>query len=86
MLKMHQQKADIDRLSVKRKGGGRRLLQIEATDKAEIINIAEYLNTIYIEDRFVHIVKSHENNQPNINSTIKVAENFAEELNNQMRK
>jgi hypothetical protein len=29
------------------KGGGRDLLQIEATYKAEIINLAEYLNSKY---------------------------------------
>jgi DNA-binding protein YbaB len=36
---MHHPKADIDRLHVKRKGG-RGLLQIEVTCKAEIINVA----------------------------------------------
>jgi hypothetical protein len=36
---------------VKRKGGGRGLLQIETTCEAEIINIAEYLNRKYIADR-----------------------------------
>jgi len=51
------------------------------TYKAEIINIAEYLDTKYTEDQFVNIVKSHESNQPNMNSTIKVAANVAEELN-----
>jgi hypothetical protein len=40
--KMHHPKADIDRLHVKRKGGGRDLSQIEVTCKAEII-VAEYL-------------------------------------------
>jgi len=44
MYKMHHPKADIDRLHVKRKEGGRRLVQVEAAYKAEIINIAEYLN------------------------------------------
>jgi len=78
---MRHPKADKDRLYVKRKAGGRDLLQIEATYRAETINIAEYLNTKYIEDQFVHIVKSHESNQPNINSTIKVAAEGAEELN-----
>jgi len=58
---------------------GRGLLQIEATYQAEIINIAEYLNTKYKTDQFVNIVKRHESNQPNMNSTIKV--NVAEELN-----
>jgi len=41
---------------VKRKGGGRGLLQIKANYKAEIISIAEYLNTKYTEDQFVNIV------------------------------
>jgi hypothetical protein len=66
---------------VKRKEGGRGLLQIEATRKVQIINNAEYLNTKYTEDRFVNIVNSHESNQPSINSTIKAAAKVAEELN-----
>jgi hypothetical protein len=36
------------------------------------------LDTKYTEDQCVNIVKSHENNQPNMNSSIKVAENVAE--------
>ena len=63
MYKMHHPKADIDRLYVKRKGGGRGLVQVEAAYKAEIINIAEYLNTNYKEDQFVNIVKNHESTQ-----------------------
>ena len=47
MYKMHHPKADIDRLYVKRKEGGRGLMQVEAAYKAKIINIAEYLNTNY---------------------------------------
>ena len=34
MYKMHHPKADMDRLYVKRKGGGRGLVQIEAAYKA----------------------------------------------------
>ena len=65
---MYNPKADTDRLYVKRRGGGGRgMLQIEVTYKAEIINTAEYLNTKYIEDQFVNTVKSHESNQPNMN-------------------
>ena len=56
--KTHHPKADMDRLYVKRKEGRRGLVQIEAAYKAEIINIAEYLNTNYKEDRFVSIVKT----------------------------
>ena len=46
---MYHPKADIDRLYVKRKEGGRGLVQDEAAYKAEIINITEYLNTNYKE-------------------------------------
>ena len=42
------------------RGGGRGLVQGEAAYKAEIIIIAEYLNTKYKEDQFVNIVKVHE--------------------------
>ena len=48
--------------------------------KAEIINIAEYLNTIYKEDQFVNIVKNHESTQPNMNSVLKIATRIMEEL------
>jgi hypothetical protein len=58
MHKMHHPKVDIDRLHVKRKGGGRGLLQIETTYKAETINIAEYLNVKYKEDWFLTLLKA----------------------------
>ena len=60
MYKMHHPRADTDRLYVKRKEGGRGLVKVEAAYKAEIINIAEYLNMKYKEDQFVNIVKVHE--------------------------
>ena len=56
-------------------------MQIQATYKAEIINIGEYLNTKCKKIRFVNITTNHESNQPNMNSTIKTAVKFAEELN-----
>jgi len=46
--------------------------------KADIINIAKYLNTKYAEDQFVNIVKS---SQSNMNSTVKMVAKVAEELN-----
>ena len=70
---MHHPKTDIDRLYVNRNQGGRGLVQIEATYKAEIIRIAEYLNTNYKKDQFLNIVKSQESTQPNMNSIIKTA-------------
>jgi trehalose-6-phosphate synthase len=57
------------------------MLQVEAAYKAEIINIAEYINTKYKEDQFVNIVKVHESTQPNMNSTLKSAAKILEELN-----
>jgi len=57
MHKMHHQKADIDRLYVKSKEGGRGMVQFEAAYKTEIINIAEYLNINCREDPFVNIFK-----------------------------
>jgi hypothetical protein len=80
MYKMHHPKADIDRLYVKRKEGGRGMVQVEAAYKAEVINIAEYLNTNYKEDQFVNIIKTHESTQPNMNSIIKSAAKIIEEL------
>jgi hypothetical protein len=59
MHKILHPKADIDRLYVKRKEGGRGLIQIQAAYKAEIINIAEYLNTMYKGDQFVNIVNNN---------------------------
>jgi len=50
MYGMHHSTADIDRLYVKRKEGGTDVLQTDATNKAEIINIAQYLNTKHAKD------------------------------------
>ena len=77
---MHHPKADIDRLYVKRKEGGRGLVQVEAAYKAEIINIAEYLNTNYKEDQFVNIFEKHESTQPNMNSVLKITTKIMEEI------
>jgi hypothetical protein len=78
---MHHPKADIDRLYIKRKEGGRGLVQVEAAYKTEMINIAEYLNTKYKGDQFVNIVKNHESTQPNINSIVKLVAKITEDLN-----
>jgi len=46
-----------------------------------MINIAENLNTNYKKkDQFLNTVKSHESTQPNMNSIIKTAAKFTEEL------
>jgi hypothetical protein len=53
---------------------------VEAAYKAEIINIAEYLNTKYKEDQLVNIVKNHEFAQPTMNSILKSAAKIVGEL------
>jgi hypothetical protein len=73
MYKMHHPKADIDRLYVKRKEGGRGLPQIEAAYKTEMINTVEYLNKKYKEDQFLNTIRSHDSNQPNMSSTVRAA-------------
>jgi hypothetical protein len=80
MYKMLHPKADIDSLYVKRKEVGRGLSQIEAAYKREIINIAEYLNKKYKKDQSVNIIKSHNSNQPTMNSTVRAATMITDEL------
>jgi hypothetical protein len=48
--------------------------------KQRILITAEYLNTKYKEDQLVDIVKSHESNQSNLNSTVKGAAKVVEEF------
>ena len=43
-------------------------------------NVAEYRNTTYKEDQFLNIVKSHESNQPIMNSAMKTAVKVLEEI------
>jgi hypothetical protein len=81
MYKMHHSKADFDRLYVKRKEGSRGLVQVEAAYKAEIVNIAIYLKTKYKEDQFLNTVLNNESMQPNMDSILKLAAKFTEELN-----
>ena len=56
------------------------MVQVEAAYKADIINIAEYLNTNYKDDQFVTIVKNRESTQPNMNSILTVATKIIAEL------
>jgi hypothetical protein len=46
-----------------------------------VISIAEYRKAKYKEDQFVNVVKSHKSNPTKMNSTIKIATNVVEELN-----
>jgi hypothetical protein len=50
------------------------------TNRSGILNIAEYLNTNYIGDRFANIVKNHEGTKPDMNSITKLAATITEDL------
>jgi hypothetical protein len=54
------------------------MLIIKTAYKENII--LENTHTKYTEDQFLSIVKSHDSNQPNKNSTIKTATKVAEGL------
>jgi hypothetical protein len=81
MYKIYHPKADRDRLYVKKKEGIGGLLQNEVTYKTDTINIAGYLNTKYTKYQFLNTVNSHERNQSNTNSPIRVVAKVAAELN-----
>jgi hypothetical protein len=53
---------------------------LKAAYKAELINIAEYLNTNCIQDQMVNTVTSHKNTQPNMHLTLRTEPNITEEL------
>ena len=80
MYKMHHPKADVDRLYVKRKEGGRGLMQVVAAYEAYIINNADYLNTNYKNDQFINTVQHHESTQPTMNSVIRLATKIKEDI------
>jgi hypothetical protein len=56
----HHPRADIDRLYVPRKEGGRGLMQVEGAYIAETINLVEYVESK--EDPLIKIVRTHEHN------------------------
>jgi hypothetical protein len=63
MLTIHGQyhpRADIDRLYVPRKEGGRGLMQVEVAYIAETVNLVEYVESK--EDPLIQIVRTHQHN------------------------
>ena len=55
---MHHPKADVDRLYIPRKAGGRGLVQLEITYKTTTIGLNTYLNNK--DDYLVKIAKDHD--------------------------
>ena len=56
----HHPKADVDRLYVPRKQGGRGLMQLEAAHAVEITKLMEYVEGK--EDPLIQVVRTHQNN------------------------
>lgn len=57
--KMHHPKADVDRLYIPRKEGGRGLIQLELSYKTTTIGLLTYMETT--NDWMIKLVKQHEN-------------------------
>lgn len=76
LLNMHgmiHPRADIDRLYIPRKNGGRGLRQLEAAYNVAIYRTAHYLNIKGSEDHILNAVKTHEEEKPAQLSIIKKA-------------
>jgi hypothetical protein len=56
----HHPRADIDRLYVPRKEGGRGLMHVEGAYIAETLNLVEYVESK--EDQLIQIVRTHQHN------------------------
>jgi hypothetical protein len=56
----HHPKADVDRLYVPRKDGGRGLMQIEGAIIAAVIKLKEYME--HTDDPLMQIVRTHQHN------------------------
>ena len=75
--RMHHPKADVHRIYLPRKEGGRGLIQILAAYKTSTIGLEVYLREK--EDRFLKAVYKHEKYK-GIQSIVKAAERFTKEL------
>jgi len=64
ILGQHHPKADVDRLYVPRKQGGRGLMQLEAAHAVEITKLAEYVNRK--EDPIIQVVRTHQLNTDSV--------------------
>jgi len=56
----HHPQADVDRLYVPRKQGGRGLMQLEADHAVEITKLVEYVDRK--EDPLIQVVRTHQHN------------------------
>ena len=76
--RMHHPKADVDRLYIPRKDGGRGLIQLELSLKTATIGLQRYLETT--KDWMLQLVNTHEETK-RMHSVKKESSKFAVELN-----
>ena len=75
--KMHHPKADVDRLYIPRKAGGRGLVQLEITYKTTTIGLNTYLNNK--DDNLLKIARDHDSGKKTM-SIHHQAEKYGREL------
>eukprot|EP00795_Rhopilema_esculentum_P008488 gene8488-14486_t len=75
--RMHHPKADVDRLYLPRRQGGRGMIQLELSYTTSAIGLMKYLETT--KDWMLQLVKDHEN-QKKLHSIVKESRNFEREL------
>jgi len=78
----HHPKADVDRLYVPRKQGGRDLMQLEATYAAEITKLVEYVDRK--EYPLIQVVRTHQHNTDS--AVLQTARRLTTEIQNEKRK
>ena len=75
--RIHHPKADVERLHVPRKEGGRGLIQLELMYKTSTIGLYQYLSNS--NDWILQLVNQHENSKK-LHSVVKEANKFTREL------
>ena len=78
MAKMHHPKADVDRLYIPRRAGGRGLVQLETTYKTTTIGLDTYLNNK--DDYLLKIAKDHDRGKKTMSIHHQAAK-YSRELN-----
>jgi len=78
----HRPKADVDRLYVPRKQGGRGLMQLEAAHAVEITKLVGYVDRK--EDLLIQVVKTHQHNTDS--AVLQTARSLKTEVQKETRK
>jgi hypothetical protein len=78
----HHPKADVDRMYVPRKQGGRGLMQLEAAHAVEITKLMEYVDRK--EDPLIQVVRKHQHNTDS--ALLQTASSLKTEVQRETRK